>query len=364
MVETIKESEFERLADFDNRTRLESVRAGRRSAKQLPVIDFAPLHGGRQPRRAARRRGGAAPGLRRYRVLLSREPRHRASRVRGGARLGPRVLRAAARREGEIRQEQAPGAARLDARGRHQSRGQSRQGRRRQGDLRHRPRALPGRARRRELQRRQGAMAGRAPAAGLQALHPGAHPKAHRRRAGARPRLRAEPRPERGLFRRGAPLSQLLAHLQLLSAGRPGDGAPDAVGHLAAHRLRLLHASDAGRAGRARGARTLRANGSTCRRGKAASSSTSRTCFSAGPTGATNPRSTAPRTSPRARASRCRSSSSRTARRWCAASRPASAPAIRAQYEPVLAETYVRTLLEQSSAPAAPASRSRRWKSG
>lgn len=46
MVETIKESEFEILADFDNRTRRQSLRAGRRSAKQLPVIDFSPYMAG------------------------------------------------------------------------------------------------------------------------------------------------------------------------------------------------------------------------------------------------------------------------------------------------------------------------------
>jgi isopenicillin N synthase-like dioxygenase len=46
MVETIKESEFEILADFDNRSRREALAAGRRSAKVLPVIDFAPFMAG------------------------------------------------------------------------------------------------------------------------------------------------------------------------------------------------------------------------------------------------------------------------------------------------------------------------------
>jgi isopenicillin N synthase-like dioxygenase len=43
MVETIKESDFDVLADFDNRARRAAVLAGRRSAKTLPVIDFAPF---------------------------------------------------------------------------------------------------------------------------------------------------------------------------------------------------------------------------------------------------------------------------------------------------------------------------------
>jgi isopenicillin N synthase-like dioxygenase len=54
MVETIKTSEFERLADFDNRARRGALRDGRRSAKQLPVIDFAAFvaGGGLDARRA------------------------------------------------------------------------------------------------------------------------------------------------------------------------------------------------------------------------------------------------------------------------------------------------------------------------
>jgi isopenicillin N synthase-like dioxygenase len=43
MVETIKESAFDILADFDNRARREALRAGRRSSKQIPIIDFAPF---------------------------------------------------------------------------------------------------------------------------------------------------------------------------------------------------------------------------------------------------------------------------------------------------------------------------------
>jgi isopenicillin N synthase-like dioxygenase len=43
MVETIKESDFDILADFDNRARRAALAAGRRSAKTVPVIDFAPF---------------------------------------------------------------------------------------------------------------------------------------------------------------------------------------------------------------------------------------------------------------------------------------------------------------------------------
>jgi isopenicillin N synthase-like dioxygenase len=43
MVETIREGEFDVLADFDNRARRAAVASGRRSAKILPEIDFAPF---------------------------------------------------------------------------------------------------------------------------------------------------------------------------------------------------------------------------------------------------------------------------------------------------------------------------------
>ncbi|MGH7087545.1 MAG: hypothetical protein ACREFQ_01445 [Stellaceae bacterium] len=43
MVETIRESDFDILADFDNRARRAALAEGRRSAKTLPVIDFGPF---------------------------------------------------------------------------------------------------------------------------------------------------------------------------------------------------------------------------------------------------------------------------------------------------------------------------------